>query len=141
MDFRECYEHLNEGSPARNREEEFDGRIYIYNPTVDRIKRGMMIRVNAPGESGGCTGEVVLEVDAPNDQVLVQGNTGGTEEWKRWYPVDQVQVVWDIGGYGKFISAIDQFGAEVKGALKKRGRGGIEDALDQLRDEIDKDVK
>ncbi len=95
-----------------------------------------MIRVRAPGEPFDTTGEMVLEVDEPNDRVLVWDNIGGTLESKKWYPVDLVKVVWDIGGYEKAVSTLDQFGAEVKGKIKKQMRGGVGDAIDQLKRDL-----
>lgn len=133
---REAEDALESRMGERNREETRpDGLIEIHNPTADRIKRGMMIRVHAPGEPFDTTGEMVLDVDVPGDRVLVWGSIGGTEEWKRWYPVDQVKVVWDIGGYEKAMHLIDQMDAELKAHLKKN-QGGVGDAIGRLKKEL-----
>ena len=85
-----------------------DGNIEIQYPTVDRVKRGMMIRLKDD------TGIMIVEVDTANQKVLVWDNIGGTEEFKEWHSINDVKMVWDIGGYEKAIHLIDQFDAEVK---------------------------
>jgi hypothetical protein len=98
----------------RNQEVEYDGQTYIYYPTIDRIERGMRIELIK-----GKGAVLVLDINKEDRLILVWFYVGGTREHKRWIPLSDVKIVWDIGGYAKAVHRLDQFGATLKDLPKK----------------------
>jgi len=98
----------------RNQEVEYDGRTYIYYPTIDRIEKGM--RIDLIKDEGAV---LVLDINKEDKLILVWFYVGGTREHKRWVSLSDVKIVWDIGGYAKAVHMLDQFGASMKDLPKK----------------------
>ncbi len=107
------------------------GNEYINNPTIMDVERGDQIRVRGkpahknhepyPGEKDW--GVMVVDVDYKKGMILVVGYMGGKKEYKEWAHIDDVSVVWNIGGYEE--------------AMKKHGElsGAVQDTMDK-QDEV-----
>lgn len=87
-------------------------RVEIFNPTINRVEKGMMVRVwdsHRSRSPKALNGDVVLEVDEENNQVLVQFNSEGTLQHSKWVDCSLIHVVWDVGGYEVAMKMLKSF--------------------------------
>lgn len=101
-----------------NLERGSEGRVCIYNPTIDRIVRGMRISVWEKGVPHP-TGIIVESVDGEKEMIEVRHNIGGRLECVKRHSVKDVLVVWSLGSYEACIARIDQFGAMIRDMLNE----------------------
>jgi len=115
-------------------EEPAYGNHYIYKPDIIDVEIGNMIRVKQdPPEYCEFTnayhyecGQMVVNVDYKNKQVLVKDKMGGTLENTKWYPIEDVLVTWNIGGYERAMKLHKELSGAVEDALAKRTELGID---------------
>lgn len=114
--------------PGRNHESRWgDGayrRTEVYHPTIDRVERGMMIRVwtHRRRNSTATWGEFVEQIDYEHGRVLVRTNIGGQLEHETWADIDDVRVVWSIGTYEEARRLIKSFTAHMTQVFAMRAQ-------------------
>jgi hypothetical protein len=86
----------------------------IYNPTIDKVEKGMMVRYWTGPRSEQKDGDIVLATNATNSTVLVQCNSGGRKQCSVWVSISRVHCVWSIGTYEQAMALIEAFNARVQ---------------------------
>lgn len=99
------------------------GGCEIFNPTADRIERGMMIRVwngKSPLTRKTFFDTTIIEsVNVEENTVSVRCSVGGTREHTRTHNVTDIECVWAIGGYDHAINLINAFNGRVRQASQQ----------------------
>lgn len=81
----------------------------IFNPTIDKIEKGMMVRAWAANNGRETWGTIVMDINTINKTVLIADSVCAPREFAKWVDISDVKQCWDIGGMHTALKLIQSF--------------------------------